>query len=326
MTGNPHQLPDASSPTVSVMHRNFFAAVPESWDDFLRTAEVIDEAGIDRVVMSDHVVMGDHLDEYAKPEAGGIAGGRQPTGPDGVWLDPLATLAVIAGRTRRVRLATAILLAALRRPAVLAKHLATLDSLSGGRLDIGVGIGWQREEYEAAGLDYRSRGRLLDHSLDVVTTLWRDTPASFADDRLAFDGIYLVPKPAQAGGVPIWVSGRVNDRVLDRIVRFGAGWIPWGDDAADPGPGVRRIREALASVGRDPSTLGVVGALRVERDDDSRVDVARTMAPVESMAANGITDFRLQMSIPSSHERALDELSMLADAFRARVGGKPTGR
>lgn len=319
MSSNQYELPDASAPTVSVMHRNFFADAPASWDDFLRSAEVIDEAGIDRVVMSDHVVMGDDLDVYAKPEAGGIAGGRQPTGPDGVWLDPLATLAVIAGRTQRVRLATGILLAALRRPAVLAKYLATLDSLSGGRLDLGVGIGWQREEYEASGLDYHSRGRLLDHSLEVVTTLWRDTPAAFADDLLDFEGIYLVPKPAQAGGVPIWVSGRVNDRVLDRLVRFGAGWIPWGDDAADPGPGVRRIREALAGAGRDPSTLGVVGALRVERDDDARVDPRRTMAPVERMADAGITDFRLQMSIPADHGRALDELSALVEAFRATI-------
>jgi alkanesulfonate monooxygenase SsuD/methylene tetrahydromethanopterin reductase-like flavin-dependent oxidoreductase (luciferase family) len=119
--------------------------------------------------------------------------------------------------------------------------------------------------------------------------------------------------------VPIWVSGRVNDRVLDRLVRFGAGWIPWGDDAVDPGPGVRRIRDALAEAGRDPSKLGVVGSLRVERDDDARVDPVATMAPVGRMADAGITDFRLQMSIPTDHARALDELSALVEAFRAVV-------
>jgi hypothetical protein len=128
MTSNQHDLPDASAPTISVMHRNFFTDAPASWDDFLRSAEIIDEAGIDRVVMSDHVVMGDDLEVYAKPEAGGIAGGRQPTGPDGVWLDPLATLAVIAGRTRRVRLATGILLASALGSAGNARNTRRPDS------------------------------------------------------------------------------------------------------------------------------------------------------------------------------------------------------
>ena len=108
--------------------------------------------------MSDHVVFGERLEEYGRPEIGGQAGGKQPTGPDGHWLEPLTTLSVLAGMTSRIRLGTNILVAALRRPAVLAKSTATLDVLSGGRLDLGVGVGWQREEYEAAGLDFDGRG------------------------------------------------------------------------------------------------------------------------------------------------------------------------
>src|SRR5207247_2385322 len=103
----------------------------------------------------------------------GQEGGRQPTGPDGHWLEPLTVLSMVAAVTSRVRLATGILIAALRRPVVLAKTTATLDVLSGGRLDLGVGVGWQREEYEAAGLDFHDRGRLLDHTLAVCQTLWR---------------------------------------------------------------------------------------------------------------------------------------------------------
>src|SRR5690349_23959577 len=141
------------------------------------TARMYDRVGIDKLVVSDHVVFGEHLDAYGNPATGGTAGGRQPTGPDGHWLEPLTTLSVIAGTTSRVRLGTNILLAALRRPAVLAKTAATLDVLSGGRLDLGVGVGWQREEYEAVGLDFQDRGRLLDHTLEVCQALWRGDTA-----------------------------------------------------------------------------------------------------------------------------------------------------
>src|SRR3954471_18260701 len=137
------------------------------WQTMLATARLYDRVGIDKVVVSDHVVFGEHLDAYGRPEVGGTRGARQPTGPDGHWLEPLTTLSVIAGMTERVRLGTGILLAALRRPVILAKTAATLDVLSGGRLDLGVGVGWQREEYEAAGLDFDARGRLLDDTLAV---------------------------------------------------------------------------------------------------------------------------------------------------------------
>ena len=127
----------------------------------------MDAAGVDRVVVADHLVFGENLDAYADPAIGGTAGGRQPTGPDGIWLEPLVFLTAVAATTTRIRLGTAILLAALRRPAVFAKQLATMDVLSGGRVDLGVGVGWQREEYEAVGLAFEERGRLLDHTLEV---------------------------------------------------------------------------------------------------------------------------------------------------------------
>src|SRR5690349_4613870 len=171
------------------------------------TARMYDRVGIDKLVVSDHVVFGEHLDAYGNPASGGTAGGRQPTGPDGHWLEPLTTLSVIAGITERVRLGTGILLAALRRPVVLAKTAATLDVLSGGRLDLGVGVGWQREEYVAAGLDFEGRGRLLDDTLDVCTALWTQSVAAHRSPYLEFDGIHMMPKPLQPGGVPIWVSG-----------------------------------------------------------------------------------------------------------------------
>ena len=142
--------------TLSIALPTYSAEDPHGWGQVVDRARAAEAAGFDRILVSDHVVFGEDLEAYARPETGGIEGGRQPTGPDGHWLEPLTVLTYVAALTSRVRLGTNILLAALRRPVVLAKTLATLDVLSGGRVDLGVGIGWQREEYEAAGLDFAS--------------------------------------------------------------------------------------------------------------------------------------------------------------------------
>src|SRR5438128_6123586 len=168
-----------TTPQLSIMLRTYAAGDPGTWQPVLDTARAADAVGVDRVLVSDHIVFGEHLDAYGRPETGGQAGGKQPTGPDGHWLEPLTTLSVLAGMTSRIRLGTNILVAALRRPAVLAKSTATLDVLSGGRLDLGVGVGWQREEYDACGLSFDGRGRLLDHTLEVLQTLWREQRAEY---------------------------------------------------------------------------------------------------------------------------------------------------
>lgn len=302
----------------------FAASDPGGWEHVLRRAELLDRAGFDRLVVSDHVVFGEDLDAYGRPEVGGTAGGRQPTGPDGHWLEPLTTLSVIAGRTHRIRLGTNILLAALRRPVVLAKTAATLDVLSGGRLDLGVGVGWQREEYEAAGLDFATRGGLLDDCLDVCRTLWTETRASHASEHLRFEGIHMMPKPLQPGGVPIWVSGTVNPRVVRRIARVGAGWIPWGIDALDPVQGITRMKSALGAVGSDPDGLQVVATLPAVRTADGELDIDRTMDQVPALVAAGATDLRLAVP-PIADEAALaDHLGAVVSAFRERSGRTDT--
>ena len=306
-------------PQLSTSLATFSAEDPGGWDHVLDRARLLDAAGFDRLVVSDHVVFGEHLEAYASPSAGGVEGGVQPTGPDGHWLEPLTTLAVVAGTTTRIRLGTNILLAALRRPVVLAKSLATLDVLSGGRVDLGVGVGWQREEYEAAGLDYEQRGKLLDHSLEVCRTLWSETRASFDSPELAFDGIHMMPKPLQPGGVPIWVAGTVNARVVRRLARFGAGWIPWGSDAAELTTSLQEMRRRLTDVGFDPAGLQVVGRLPVVTQD-GRLDLDRTMDAVPDLVAAGITDFRTAVRLPDDRVEAAGHLQELVAAFRLAVG------
>jgi len=199
---------------------------------------------------------------------------------------------------------------------VLAKAAATLDVLSGGRLDLGVGVGWQREEYEAAGLEFGQRGRLLDHTLEVCTALWTERVARYQSPELAFDRIHMMPKPAQPGGVPLWISGTVNARVVDRLCRFGLRWIPWGDDASDIARGIAAMRERIAATGTSPDGLQVVANLRVRKDDAGEIDLAETMAAVPALVAAGATDLRVRFPALAPHQHADAVLGDFVAAFR----------
>jgi len=299
------------------MLRTYAAEDPGTWQPVFDLARAADAAGIDRVLVSDHVVLGENMEAYGRPESGGVEGGKQPTGPDGHWLEPLTTLSVLCGMTSRVRLCTNILIAALRRPVVLAKAAATLDVLSGGRLDLGVGVGWQREEYEAAGLDFGTRGRQLDLTLEVCQTLWREPSAKVDLNGLAFEAIHMMPKPRQPGGVPIWVSGRLNQRVAHRLARFGSGWIPWGEDAADLPASIPRMREAGAAADRDPGAIQVAGTLPTVRRDDRSVDLGATMDRTLPLVEAGVTDFRAFLPVPGEYDAAVDYLHGIADVFHS---------
>lgn len=309
-----------SRPTLAVMVRNFAPEPPRSWAHVLEQARAADDAGIDRILTADHVVFGQRLGHYGDPARGGVAGGRQPTGPDGHWLEPLTTIAAMAAVTRRVRLATNVLLAALRRPVVLAKTVATLDVLSGGRFDLGVGVGWQEEEYDAAGMDFRTRGRALDETLAICQLLWTQPVVSYQSPhpggpRLC--DIHMMPKPVQASGVPIWVSGTTNRAVARRLARYGTGWLPWGR-AVDAFVQERATMCALVEEhGRDFSTVRVAYPLRTYLDDRGHPDFPRIVEPVPELIRHGVTDFHSLVRLPHRYDQAVDLLADFVAAFRA---------
>lgn len=253
--------------------------------DLARAAE---EAGVDSLIVPDHVVMSDRTDRYVW--------GKFPFPVDVPWLEPLTTLAAIAAATKRVRLATGILIAPLRPAALLAKTVATLDVLSRGRLDLGVGVGWQREEFDAEGLDFEARGQMLTDTIAACRALWTTSPASFASKTVRFENIWCEPKPVQPGGVPVWFSGTLTPRNVDRIVRLGDGWIPiMTATREDLAEGVARLAEAFSSAGRDPGALRVRGDLGVAMGEDGRPDLTRTLARAGALAEAGATDVQLPL-------------------------------
>lgn len=276
----------------------------DGYHALLEMAEHADSLGVDRLILTDHVVMGRHLKAYRW--------GPFTATSDTPWLEPMTTLAVIAARTTRIRLATGILIAPLRGAAVLAKTAATLDVLSRGRLEIGVGTGWQREEYEAAGLEFGRRGPMLSDLMAAVRTLWLNAPATISLPTVTFSDIYCLPRPCQPNGVPLWVAGAAIEPVFDRIVRWGDGWIPiMGSQGTDVAAGARTLRSAYAAAGRDPATVQVRGLISLKRQADGAVDWAATLGRLPRFAEMGVTD--VQVMAESLGKNAAEISSVLAD-------------
>ncbi|MFA1551003.1 LLM class F420-dependent oxidoreductase [Actinomadura chokoriensis] len=171
--------------------------------------------------------------------------------------DPLDLLAFLAGHTSRIGLATGVLVLPNHHPVVLAKRLATIDALSGGRLRLVVGMGWMREEVEACGADFDSRGRRADEQLQVLRKLWADTAPSGAShdgEFFQFKGAMSYPKPVQEGGVPIHVGGHTK-AAARRAGRYGNGLQPLGVAGEELQGLVALMRAEAENSGRDPDAL-----------------------------------------------------------------------
>lgn len=143
-------------------------------------------------------------------------------------LDPMITLASAATSTTKLNILTNLFIVAYRNPLMVAKSVATLDNLSQGRLILGVGAGYLKEEFKAAGVDYQTRGELLNGHLEIMQQAWTGNPVSIANERYEAEEILSLPTPLQRSdslGPPIWVGGNSNN-AIDRVVRYGQGWIP----------------------------------------------------------------------------------------------------
>lgn len=247
-----------------------------------------DRAGVDTIVLVDHVVMGERFDRYLWGPFNFAQGAP--------WSEPLTLAASIAMATTQARIATGILIAGLRPAALLAKTVATLDHLCGGRFDLGVGVGWQPEEYEAVGLDFARRGQILDDTIGACRALWAPGPASFISPTIELERIWCDPKPVQPGGPPVWFSGTLGRRNVNRVVELGSGWIPiMGATPSDVRDGVELLRNGLTAAGRDPLELRVRAGATLVRGDRG-FDLDASVAATTELAASGVTEANFPMS------------------------------
>jgi probable F420-dependent oxidoreductase len=187
-------------------------------DASVQLAVTAEAHGFDSVWVADHLIIpAESSQSYPYARQAGM-----PLSPDWAFLEPLIALAAIASRTKRVLLGTGVYLLPLRHPLATAKAAASLDVLSGGRLLLGVGLGWISEEYAAMGVPWAERGRIMDEQIALLRALWREERPCFAGDHWKLEGFGFEPKPAN-GGIPILIGGNAPP-ARRRAVRLGDGW------------------------------------------------------------------------------------------------------
>jgi probable F420-dependent oxidoreductase len=183
-----------------------------------------------------------------------------PTGEDALAeeyrrsVDPLVSLAAAAAVTSRIRLGTGVLLAAQRDPIVTAKALATLQNLSAGRLEVGVGFGWNRDEIEQHGVDFSRRRDVAREHILAMKALWSDDEASFHGEFVDIAASWSWPKPDAP--IPILLGGGSGPKMMEQLVEYADGWIPIGGSGL--AEAVPRYRDALSAAGRDPDSVRVI--------------------------------------------------------------------
>lgn len=272
-------------------------ADPEWMVAFARHLEL---CGFESIVAVEHTVLLTRYDSVYPYDPSGRVG----LAPDCPIPDPLDLLAFLAGHTTSLGLATGVLVLPNHHPVVLAKRVATLDALSGGRLRLCVGVGWLKEELQACGAGFDNRGRRADEQLAVMRALWADQPqgASFHGEFFSFDDVMSYPKPVTAERFPVHIGGH-SRAAARRAGRFGDGFQPLGVTGDRLASLIGLMRAEASAAGRDPAALEISLGHSV-----TKVDAERAAALVDQGAD------RLVLAMPpiADIEQAKDALSECA--------------
>jgi len=268
-------------------------------------ASAAEEAGAGALWVADHVVLArDVRSRYPYADDG-----RLRVDPATPWYEALVACAWAAAHTTTATVGTAVLVLPQRHPVEVAKQAATIDALSGGRLLLGVGAGWMREEFEALGWPYEDRGRRLDEAIAVLRSCWTGEPGPFEGETLRVPaGLTCYPTPARPGGVPIYVGG-MTGRAIRRAAALGDGWLALANlDEADPatlGAALERVHAARPA-GRPPlrTVLRLVGTIAED-------DLARRLPLLRDLAAAGFDEIAVDPPWPDldAGRRVLDAVA-----------------
>lgn len=305
-------------------------ATVQGIEGMVRRAESL---GFGHVALSDHLVVPRTYDSrYPYSESGKWAGAAT-----GDCLEQFTELAYLAGITSRMRLITAVAVIPYRAAMHTAKIVATIDVLSGGRMVLGVGAGWLREEFEALGAPaFEARGRVTDEYLDAFKVLWTEDEPRFAGEHVQFDNISFLPKPVQKPYPPIWVGGE-SPPAMRRAARIGDVWFPIGNNPRHPldtiakfEAGLVRLRETAEKQGRDPASIGVAfysgwydetKTLSLESGERHILTgtPAQIAEDIDGLATLGVSDLTLNFQ-RDTLQRSYASMQHFADEVRPLIG------
>ncbi|MXX32069.1 MAG: LLM class F420-dependent oxidoreductase [Chloroflexi bacterium] len=296
----------------SVIHR-------DGPDEIARLATAIEEIGYDEIDIFDHVINGYPIEGRAPA----------PYPANMPLLEALVTLGYIAAVTEHVGLGTEVLVLPQRQPVLAAKQFSTIDTLSGGRLRVGVGVGWQESEYDALGMDFHTRGRAMDEAIALMQACWRDETIDFAGDHFGAESMAMEPKPPQGGGIPLWIGGG-SKAALRRAGRVGDGWMASGMLGSQGADAIAEVKREAEQAGRDPDALGFQCQLATPPragDPSTREYWARTAEVAATAAAAQEAGFGwaavnvtgVFVAGARSIDAMIEQLGLLHDAIRSET-------
>ena len=264
-------------------------------------AAAAETAGFDTLWAGEHVVMVDQSSSrYPYSADGQIA-----VSSTADWLDPMLCLSFAAAATATIGVATGVLLLPEHNPVVVAKQAATLDQLSDGRLTLGVGIGWSRDEFDALGVPFARRGSRTREYVAAMRAIWRADVASFQGQFVRFDRIRVNPKPFRDGRIPVVLGGN-SDAALRRVAAWGDGWYGFYlPDIATVTERVSFLRDRCRQVGRDPAELSLAVAMPSLRPSD--------MGPLGDL---GIDELVIVEAPPADPRQVADWVASLGERWR----------
>lgn len=225
-----------------------------------------EEWGFDSVMIADHIVFPASFEsKYPYTVTGAFPG-------QGDGLEQLTLMTFVAARTRRLRLVSSVMVLPQRHPVLTAKTLASIDVLSGGRVTVGVGVGWLREEFEALGVDhFDRRGAATNEYIEAMKKLWTEDPVSYSGEFCRFENVHCLPHPVQKPHPPLWIGGE-SLSAMRRAVRLGDAWFPIGNNPKFPMETAAQYRarrdrllQLLDEAGRDPASLSLAYAAQWRR-------------------------------------------------------------
>ena len=230
-------------------------ADPSAVKDFAQAAE---DLGYDHILVFDHVLGADQTKRDSWD---------RPYNIDDMFHEPFVLFGYLAGITEKIEFTTGVLILGQRQTGLVAKQAAEVDVLTGGRLRLGIGIGWNDVEYEALGQNFSNRGRRSEEQIDLLRMLWTEESVNFEGRYHKVSDAGINPLPIQRP-IPIWLGGG-EDRVIQRIGKMAAGWFPQFQPNSAGQEKIGIMREAGVNAGRDPKAIGIEGRVSLATDDQS---------------------------------------------------------
>ena len=230
-------------------------ADPSAVKDFAQAAE---DLGYDHILVFDHVLGADQTKRDSWD---------RPYNIDDMFHEPFVLFGYLAGITEKIEFTTGVLILGQRQTGLVAKQAAEVDVLTGGRLRLGIGIGWNDVEYEALGQSFSNRGRRSEEQIDLLRMLWTEESVNFEGRYHKVSDAGINPLPIQRP-IPIWLGGG-EDRVIQRIGKMADGWFPQFQPNSAGQEKIGIMREAAVNAGRDPKAIGIEGRVSLATDDQS---------------------------------------------------------